>query len=131
MLNGSILGQKFYAARNPRWTKFGKAGKPLLGLRANSQVPGTKGIGNQYIQRRRFAEIAMSLYNNNIKGIDPQLGIPNFAVEMMKRLGHESEEAKKEKYKARRAAAHAAAVARWSGTSVTPSGGQSFGYSQF
>jgi len=132
MLNGSVLGQKFYAARNPRWTKFGKAGKPLLGLRANSQVPGVKGIGNQYIQRRRFAETAMSLYNSNIKGIDPQLGIPNFAVEMMKRLGHESEEAKRQKYEARRASAHAAAVARWSGSPIRPGGGQNFGgYSQF
>jgi len=132
MLNGSILGQKFYAARNPRWTKFGKAGKPLLGLRANNQVPGVKGIGNQYIQRRRFAETAMSLYNNHIKGVNPELGIPNFAVEMMKRLGHESEEAKEQKYEARRAAAHAAAVARWSGTPVRPGGGQNFGgYTQF
>ena len=112
--------------------KFGKAGKPLLGLRANSQIPGTKGIGNQYIQRRRFAETAMTLYKDNIKGVNPELGIPNFAVEMMKRLGHESEQVKRQKYEARRAAAHAAAVARWSGTPVTPSGGQSFGgYSQF
>ena len=132
MLNGSILGQKFYAARNPRWTKFGKAGKPLLGLRANSQVPGVKGIGKQYIQRRRFAEAAMTLYNNNITGVNPELGIPNFAVEMMKRLGHESEQVKRQKYEARRASAHAAAVARWTGSPVQPGGGQNFGgYTQF
>jgi len=126
MLNGSILGQKFYAARNPRWTKFGKAGKPLIGLRVNSQVPGVKGIGDQYIQRRRFAQTAMSLYDSHIKGVNPELGIPNFAVEMMKKLGRQTEEAKQQKYEARRASNHAAAVARWSGMPVQPSGGQSF-----
>ncbi len=57
-LNGEVLGQKFYAARNPKWTKLGKAGKPLMGLRANGQKPGHKGIANQGKIRKAFAKTA-------------------------------------------------------------------------
>jgi len=129
MLNGSVLGQKFYAARNPRWTKFGKAGKPLLGLRANNQKPGPMGIGDQYIQRAKFARAAISLYGT--KGFDAR-GMPVMASKMSAALGGWHPEATKEKIKAKRAEAHAMAQARWSGVPYQPSGGQNFGgYSQF
>ena len=129
MLNGSVLGQKFYAARNPRWTKFGKAGKPLLGLRANNQKPGPMGIGDQYIQRAKFARAAISLYGT--KGFDAR-GMPVMASKMSTALGGWHPEATKEKIKAKRAEAHAMAQARWSGVPYQPSGGQSFGgYTQF
>ena len=129
MLNGSVLGQKFYAARNPRWTKLGKAGKPLLGLRANNQKPGPTGIGDQGIQRAKFARAAMSLYGT--KGFDAR-GMPAMASKMSAALGGYHPEASKQKRDAKRAEAHAMAQARWSGVPYQPSGGQNFGgYSQF
>jgi len=127
MLNGSILGQKFYAARNPRWTKLGKAGKPLLGLRANNQIPGPKGIGEQGIQRAKFAHAAIGLYGT--KGFDAR-GMPAMARRMSETLGYHPE-ATRQKLEAKRAAAHAAAQARWGGVPVPPSGGQGFGGYQF
>ena len=129
MLNGSVLGQKFYAARNPRWTKLGKAGKPLLGLRANNQIPGKKGIGDQYIQRAKFAMAAINLYGT--KGFDAR-GMPAMAKKMSEALGGWHPEITKQKQEAKRAEAHRLAQARWSGVSYQPSGGQNFGgYSQF
>jgi hypothetical protein len=129
MLNGSILGQKFYAARNPRWTKLGKAGKPLMGLRANNQIPGPKGIGDQGMQRSKFAHAAMANYGT--RGFDGR-GMPAMASKMSAALGGYHPEVSKQRQEARRASAHAAAQARWSGVAIQPSGGQGFGgYPQF
>jgi len=124
MLNGSVLGQKFYAARNPRWTKLGKAGKPLIGLRANNQKPGM-GVGDQGIQRSKFAHAAIGLFGT--RGFDGR-GMPAMASKMSTALGGYHPEATKQKQEAKRAEAHNAAVARWGGVSVQPSGGQSFRY---
>ena len=52
MLNGSVFGQRFYAARNPPWT----AHKPTMSLRANGQIAGKYGHGDQRYVRRIFAE---------------------------------------------------------------------------
>jgi len=129
MLNGEVFGQKFYAARNPRWTKLGKAGKPLIGLRANNQIPGPVGRGEQGIQRSKFAHAAIGLYGT--RGFDGR-GMPAMASKMSVALGGYHPEATRQKLEAKRAEAHNAAVARWGGVPVRPSGGQGFGgYPQF
>jgi hypothetical protein len=121
MLNGVVLGQKFYVARNPRWTKLGRTGKPLLGLRANNQVPGL-GTGNQGLQRARFAQAAMGNYGT--RGFDAR-GMPAMASKMSVALGGYHPEKSKAAYEAKRAEAHARAQANWSGVSGM-SGAQNF-----
>ncbi len=122
MLNGSVLGQKFYAARNPIWTKLGRAGKPLIGLRANNQKPGL-GVGGQAAQRSKFALAAINLYGT--RGKDAR-GMPMMAVKMAQALGGYHPEQTKAKLEAKRQAAHAAAQARWSGVPVgVPTGNES------
>ncbi|MGC8699261.1 MAG: hypothetical protein ACP5RE_03705 [Candidatus Acidifodinimicrobium sp.] len=121
MLNGNVLGQKFYVARNPIWTKLGRAGKPMLGLRANNQKPGL-GVGNQGVQRARFAQSAMGLYGTT--GKDAR-GMPMMAVKMSSALGGYHPEKAKAAYEAKRQAAHSMAQARWGGVVPSSGAGQS------
>lgn len=126
MLNGEVLGQKFYAARNPVWTRYGKAGKPMISLRANRQKGGP-GVGEQYMQRSKFAHAAISLYGT--KGKDAR-GMPMMAVRMSGALGGYHPEAQKQKIAAKAAEAHNAAVQRWSGA-VAPATTYGGSYGQF
>ena len=60
--NIEVMGAKVYWARNPKWTKLGKAGKSLYGPRANGQKPSLEGgTARQRIIRNAFA---MTAYNN-------------------------------------------------------------------
>lgn len=112
-MKGEILGQKFYVARNPRWTKLGRAGKPMLGLRANNQVPGF-GKGLQQEQRRRFAQAAIGLFGT--RGFDAR-GMPMMASKMSVALGGYHPEKSRARIEAKRAEAHQRAQATWSGFS--------------
>ena len=123
MLNGGVLGQKFYAARNPRWTKLGKAGKPMMGLRSNGQVPGPYGHGGQAEIRRAFAQTAIG--NFGTTGLAAN-GMPNIALAMAarfpKRVSPDQQAAAR---RAKAQAAHAAAQARWGGVPMLTAGGSS------
>ena len=118
MLNGSVFGQRFYAARNVPWT----AHKPTMGLRANGQVKGKYGHGDQRYVRKAFA--LTGIKNFGMHGFVMINGkmTPKPAGAMMQNLkaayraypqiavGEQAQERKKQ---AMAQAAHSASVARW------------------
>jgi hypothetical protein len=123
MLNGSVFGQRFYAARNPPWT----AHKPTMSLRANSQIKGKLGHGDQKFVRRAFA--LTGIKNFGMHGFTLINGkmTPKPAGAMMANLkaaysgfpqiavGQAAQERKRE---AMKQAQHAQSVARWEGGNV-------------
>lgn len=123
MLNGSVFGQRFYAARNPPWT----AHKPTMSLRANGQVKGKLGHGDQRFVRRAFA--LTGIKNFGMHGFAMVNGkmTPKPAAAMMANLkaaysaypqiavGSQAQEQKK---RAMAEESHRASVARWEGGSA-------------
>lgn len=117
-VNGEIAGMKVYGARNPPWTKLGKSGKPMWGLRSNGQKPGMEGIGRQGIIREALARTA---YNNLYQqyGKDER-GMPIVADIMAADFPsnlRKSPEAKIQERRAKAAARHAQTGAKLSGAS--------------
>ena len=119
MLNGSVFGQRFYAARNPPWT----AKKPTMSLRANGQIAGMYGHGDQKYVRRAFAVTAINhaygqhgfaLINGKMTPKSAAAVMQNVKAEFRSypqiAVGQATQEAKK---KARAEEAHRSAVARW------------------
>ena len=122
MLNGSVFGQRFYAARNPPWT----AKKPTMSLRANGQIKGKLGHGDQRFVRRIFAE--QGIQNFGMHGFAMVNGkmTPKPAAAMMQKLKAAygsnpriavGEAAQEQKKRAQAEASHRASVARWQGGS--------------
>lgn len=129
--NIEVLGSKVYFARNPKWTKLGKAGKPLMGPRANGQKPGLEGTGRQGVIRTAFAQTA---YNNlyQVYGKDER-GMPLVADEMAANFPsnlRKSPEAKIQERRSRAAARHAQTGAKLSGAGgpMIPYKGEMGGY---
>jgi hypothetical protein len=139
MLNGSVFGQRFYAARNPPWT----AHKPTMSLRANGQVKGKYGHGDQKFVRKAFA--LTGIKNRGMHGFTMLNGkmTPKPAAAMQANLKAAfsaypqiavGEQARRQKREAMAEAAHRAAVARWEGGSVQeymPGGSFSPEYGEF
>lgn len=124
MLNGSVFGQRFYAARNPGWT----AHKPTMSLRANSQVKGKLGHGDQRFVRKAFAMTGIK--NFGLHGFTMINGkmTPKPAGAMMANLKAAfaaypqiavGEQAQAQKRRAMAEASHRASVARWEGGQVS------------
>ena len=118
MLNGSVFGQRFYAARNPPWT----AHKPTMALRANGQVKGKYGPGDQRFVRRIFAETGIQNFGMHGFAMVNGKMTPKPAAAMMQKLKAAystnphiavGEAAQEQKKRAQAEAAHRAAVARW------------------
>ena len=123
MLNGSVFGQRFYAARNPPWT----AKKPTMSLRANGQIKGKLGHGDQKYVRRVFAEVGMQNFGMHGFAMVNGKMTPKPAAAMMSKLKEAfrkypqiavGEQAQEQKKRAMAQASHAAAVARWQGGST-------------
>jgi hypothetical protein len=123
MLNGSVFGQRFYAARNPSWT----AHKPTMSLRANNQVKGKLGHGDQKYVRKAFAMAGIK--NFGLRGFTMINGkmTPKPAGAMMQNLKSAMSaypqiavglQAQEQKRRAMAEATHRASVARWEGGSV-------------
>ncbi len=139
MLNGSVFGQRFYAARNPPWT----AKKPTMSLRANGQIKGKLGHGDQRFVRRIFAE--QGIQNFGMHGFAMVNGkmTPKPAAAMMQKLKAAygsnpriavGEAAQEQKKRAQAEASHRASVARWQGGSqqeFMPGGAFEGGFEQF
>ena len=139
MLNGSVFGQRFYAARNPPWT----AHKPTMSLRANGQIKGKLGHGDQRFVRRIFAE--QGIQNFGMHGFAMVNGkmTPKPAAAMMQKLKAAygsnpriavGEAAQEQKKRAQAEASHRASVARWQGGSqqeFMPGGAFEGGFEQF
>ena len=138
MLNGSVFGQRFYAARNPPWT----AHKPTMALRANGQIKGKLGHGDQRFVRRIFAE--QGIQNFGMHGFAMVNGkmTPKPAAAMMQKLKAAfaaypqiavGEAAQEQKKRAMAEASHRAAVARWQGGSQQEflPGGSFEGFEQY
>lgn len=132
MLNGEVLGQKFYAARNAPFTRLGKAGKPMIGLRRNGQKPGPLGIGGQAVIRRALATTAIGNYGRYY-GKDAR-GMPNISDAMAQGFPsnlRKTPEAKLQYRREKAAEAHASATARWQGAGggfpTVPITGQGYG----
>ena len=139
MLNGSVFGQRFYAARNPPWT----AKKPTMSLRANGQIKGKLGHGDQRFVRRIFAE--QGIQNFGMHGFAMVNGkmTPKPAAAMMQKLKAAygsnpriavGEAAQEQKKMAQAEASHRASVARWQGGSqqeFMPGGAFEGGFEQF
>lgn len=121
MLNIEVLGSKAYAARNPKWTRLGKSGKDMIGLRANGQKPGPVGVGGQSVIRKAFAETAMnSLYGQYGKD---ERGMPIVADLMQANFPSQYRKTEESKIQARRekaAASHNATLGRWRGGGYVP-----------
>ena len=123
MLNGSVFGQRFYGARNPPWT----AHKPTMGLRANGQIKGKLGHGDQRYVRKAFALTGIKNFGMHGFALINGKMTPKPAAAMMQNLkaayrsypqiavGQQAQEAKKQ---AMAQAAHRASVARWEGGST-------------
>ena len=115
--NIEVMGAKIYWARNPKWTKLGKAGKPLFGPRGNGQKPGlTGGSDKQNVIRTSFANVA---YNNLYQqyGKDER-GMPIVADIMASNFPsslRKSPEAKIQERRQRAAVSHAQTGAKLSG----------------
>lgn len=118
MLNGSVFGQRFYAARNPPWT----AHKPTMALRANGQVKGKYGHGDQRYVRQGFAIQGIKNFGQTGFVMINGKRTPKPAGLMMQNLKADYSKypqiavgpvAQKKKMDAMRAASHAASVARW------------------
>jgi hypothetical protein len=118
MLNGSVLGQRMYAARNPPWT----AHKPTMGLRANSQIKGKYGHGDQRYVRKAFALTGIKNFGMHGFALINGKMTPKPAAAMMQNLkaAYRSypqiavgEQARQQKKLAMAQASHGAAVARW------------------
>ena len=118
MLNGSVFGQRFYAARNVPWT----AHKPTMSLRANGQVKGKYGHGDQRFVRKAFA--LTGIKNFGMHGFVMINGkmTPKPAGAMMQNLKAAyrtypqiavGEQAQEQKKQAMAQVAHRASVARW------------------
>ena len=139
MLNGSVFGQRFYAARNPPWT----AKKPTMSLRANGQIKGKLGHGDQRFVRRIFAE--QGIQNFGMHGFAMVNGkmTPKPAAAMMQKLKAAygsnpriavGEAAQEQKKRAQAEASHRASVARWQGGSqqeFLPDGAFEGGFEQY
>jgi hypothetical protein len=139
MLNGSVFGQRFYAARNPPWT----AKKPTMSLRANGQIKGKLGHGDQKYVRKAFAMTGLG--NFRMHGFSMINGkmTPKPAAAMMANLKTAfaaypqiavGEDAQKQKKRAQAEASHRASVARWQGGSqqeFMPGGAFEGGFEQF
>lgn len=118
-LNGEFLGQKFYIARNPRWTKLGKAGKPMIGPRANGQKPGLEGVGRQSVVRTAFAQAAYQSYGTYGKD---ERGMPLMADSVASKFPAGLRKSHEAKIQARRQASakrHAETGAKLSGSVAT------------
>jgi hypothetical protein len=114
-MQGEIFGYKFYSARNPKWTKLGKAGKPMIGLRGNGQKPGMEGTGKQAIIRPAFARAAYESYGTYGKD---ERGMPNMANAVAAKFPANLRKSPEAKLQARREASarrHAATGAKLSG----------------
>lgn len=141
MLNGSVFGQRFYAARNPPWT----AKKPTMSLRANGQVKGKLGHGDQKYVRRVFAEVGIQNFGMHGFAMVNGKMTPKPAAAMMSKLKAAfaaypqiavGDDAQKQKKRAMAEASHRASVARWQGGSqqeFMPGGSLSpeYGFEQF
>jgi hypothetical protein len=139
MLNGSVFGQRFYAARNPPWT----AKKPTMSLRANGQIKGKLGHGDQKYVRKAFAMTGLG--NFRMHGFSMINGkmTPKPAAAMMANLKTAfaaypqiavGEAAQEQKKRAQAEASHRASVARWQGGSqqeFMPGGAFEGGFEQF
>lgn len=123
MLNGSVFGQRFYAARNPPWTVH----KPTMGLRANGQIKGKYGHGDQQYVREAFALEGIQNYGKT--GFVMMNGklTPRPAYEMQQHLQAAyrkypeiavGPEARKRRIEQMRADAHRSSVARWQAGTV-------------
>jgi len=140
MLNGSVFGQRFYAARNPPWT----AKKPTMSLRANGQIKGTLGHGDQKYVRKAFAMTAIKNYPHG-RGFAMMNGkmTPKSAFLMQQDLKAAFAaypqiavgiDARKQKMRAQAEASHRASVARWQGGSqqeFLPGGAFEGGFEQY
>lgn len=123
MLNGSVFGQRFYAARNPPWT----AKKPTMSLRANGQIKGKLGHGDQKFVRRIFAETGIKNFGMHGFAMVNGKMTPKPAAAMMRDLkaAYSSnpriavgEKAQEQKKRAMAEMAHRASVARWEAGNV-------------
>ena len=119
MLNGSVFGQRFYAARNPPWT----AHKPTMSLRANGQIAGKYGHGDQKYVRKAFAITAIN-HANGKRGFTLINGklTPKSAAGVMQNVKAAfrnypqiavGDAAQEQKKRARAEEAHRSSVARW------------------
>lgn len=114
-MNIEVYGAKVYGARNPGWTRLGKSGKPMLGLRRNGQIPGPTGIGGQSLIRGAFARDMMGNYGKYY-GKDAR-GMPNIANAAARNFPtglRKSPRQKKQERLAKAAQAHRDTEARWS-----------------
>lgn len=139
MLNGSVFGQRFYAARNPPWT----AHKPTMSLRANGQIKGKLGHGDQRFVRRIFAETGIQNFGMHGFAMVNGKMTPKPAAAMMQKLKAAystnphiavGEAAQEQKKRAQAEASHRAAVARWQGGSqqeFLPGGAFEGGFEQY
>lgn len=118
MLNGSVFGQRFYGARNPPWT----AHKPTMGLRANGQIKGKLGHGDQRYVRKAFALTGIKNFGMHGFALINGKMTPKPAAAMMQNLKSAyraypqiavGEQAQEQKRRAMAQASHSAAVARW------------------
>ena len=118
-LNGEFVGQKFYMARNPPWTRLGKAGKPMMGPRANNQKPGLEGTGGQGVIRTAFAQAAYQSYGTYGKD---ERGMPLMADSVASKFPANLRKSPEAKVQARRQASakrHAETGAKLSGSVAT------------
>lgn len=139
MLNGSVFGQRFYAARNPPWT----AHKPAMSLRANEQIKGKLGHGDQRFVRRIFAETGIQNFGMHGFAMVNGKMTPKPAAAMMQKLKAAysanphiavGEAAQEQKKRAMAEASHRASVARWQGGSqqeFLPGGAFEGGFEQY
>lgn len=120
MLNGSVFGQRFYAAKNPSWTVH----KPTMALRANGQVKGKYGHGAQAIIRRAFALTQLKTAGMTGFALVNGKMTPRPAAYAQQNLksaysGHPEiavgAEARRQKMLAMRQESHASNVAKWEG----------------
>ena len=118
MLNGSVFGNRFYAARNPPWT----AHKPTMSLRNNGQIKGKYGHGDQRYVRRIFAETGIQNFGMHGFAMINGKMTPKPAAAMMQKLkaAYSSNphiavgaQAQEQKRQAMAQEAHRSAVARW------------------
>jgi len=139
MLNGSVLGQRFYVARNPPWTVH----KPTLGARANSQIKGKYGHGDQRFVRKAFAVTGIGNFGMHGFAMVNGKMTPKPAAAMMANLKAAfaaypqiavGDQAQEQKKRAMAEMAHRASVARWQGGSTQeflPGGAFEGGFEQY
>jgi len=119
MFNGSVFGNRFYAARNPPWT----AHKPTMSLRNNGQIKGKYGHGDQRYVRSAFAVTAINhAYGQHGFALINGKMTPKSAAAVMQNVKAAfrtnphiavGEAAQEQKKRAMAEASHRAAVARW------------------